>query len=316
MLAEGISTLKSRSPEVVLLPNESYWNPERRPKARIVYDNAISRADALAAVAAGDGRVDVVTDLTIAEARAFDGGSHAKLVSSPAKTVLTGMFNGLKPGSPWLDEALRRAVNQAVDRDALVERAMDGRGVVMPALIHPSRYGADPAMKPHERDGAGAAEAIERAGLKGREILVLASPAWREVVEELARQLAEVGLVVKPDFSKADPPPEGWDITLCWNHDWAPQYPVGPIHREFFGSDGAFRSMPADAGFDALYAKLLKTPHQPAQEEVTREVERYVHDHAMGLFLFSPHTLFAVSDRVSFQAYDTAMSELVETYVK
>lgn len=316
MLAEGISTLKSRSPEVVLLPNENYWNPERRPRARIVYDNAISREDALASVAAGDGRVDVVTDLTIAEARAFDGRGKAKLVSSPAKTVLTGMFNGTKPGSPWNDEDLRRAVNGAIDREALVSRAMDGRGVVMAALIQPGRYGADPAMKPHARDVAASAEAIERAGMKGREILVLASPAWREVVEELGRQLAEVGLTVKPDFSKADPPPEGWDIALCWNHDWSPQYPVGPIHREFFGSDGAFRSMPADEGFDALYRKLLQTPHQPAQEEVTREVERYVHDHAMGLFLFSPHTMFAVSDRVSFTPYDTAMSELAETYVK
>lgn len=45
-------------------------------------------------------------------------------------------------------------------------------------------------------------------------------------------------------------------------------------------------------------------------------MEHYVFDHALGLFLFSPHTLFAVSDRVSFTAYDTCMSELAETYVR
>ena len=73
---------------------------------------------------------------------------------------------------------------------------------------------------------------------------------------------------------------------------------------------------PEDAGFDALYAKLLRTPEQPEQEEVVRGVERYVYDHAKALFLFSPYTLFAASDRVDFVAYDTCMSELAETTVR
>jgi peptide/nickel transport system substrate-binding protein len=316
VLSEGISTLDTRSPEVILLPNKDYWNPDRLPKARIVYDNAIPRAEAIASVASGDGRVDVVNDLSIAEARAFKGGDKAKLRSQRAKTVLTGLFNRNKAGSPWNDEAVRRALNMAVDRDALVEKGADGHGVVMPALIQVGRYGADPGMKPYARDVTAAADGIAKAGLKGREILVLASPDWEDVVKVLTDNLAEVGLTVKADFSKAAVDPADWDIKLLWYFDWSPQYPVGVVHREFFGGNGAFRSGPEDEGFDALYAKLLKTPHQPAQEEVVREVERYVYDHALGLFLFSPHTLFAVSDRVSFTAYDTCMSELAETYVK
>ncbi len=44
-----------------------------------------------------------------------------------------------------------------------------------------------------------------------------------------------------------------------------------------------------------------------------REVERYLQDEAKALFLYSPFTLFAVSDRVAFTPYDTCMSELAET---
>ena len=316
MLTEGVSTLDTRSPEVVLLPNKDYWNPDRLPKARIVYDNAIGREDAIRSVETGDGRVDVVNDLSIAEVRAFKGEGHATVLSQRAKTVLTGLFNRNKADSPWNDPAVRRAINMAVDRDAVVDKGADGHGVVMPALIQGGRYGADPGMKPYARDVEAAARVVEGAGLKGREILVLASPDWEDVVKVLTENLAAVGLAVKADFSKAEVDPEGWDIKLEWYFDWSPQYPVGVVHREFFGHNGAFRSAPEDEGFDALYRKLLRTPHQPAQEEVVREVERYVFDQALGLFLFSPHTLFAVSDRVSFTAYDTCMSELAETRVR
>jgi len=100
VLADGVSTLKTRSPQVVMEPNESYWDPARKPKVRIVYDNAIGKEDAIGAVAHGDGTVDVVLDLTVAEARAFDGHGRAKVQSKPAKTVLAAVFNRGKANSP------------------------------------------------------------------------------------------------------------------------------------------------------------------------------------------------------------------------
>jgi len=314
LLADGISTLDTRSPQVVLEPNLTHWNPDRIPKVRIVYENAIPKEAAIKSVAEGDGKVDVVTDLTPAEAHAFQGGSHAAIHAQPAKTVLAGVFNENKPDSPWTSLEVRRALNMAVDRDAVLQQGAHGYGTVMPAFIQPGRYGADPGLQPYKLDAAAAAAAIEKAGLKGREILVLAAPDWQGVVEVITANLAKVGLVVKADYSKTEP--EGWDIKLVWHFDWSPQYPVGVVHREFFGANGAHRAMPENPQFDALYVKLLRTPHQPAQEEVVREVERYVHDQARALFLISPSTLFAVSNRVSFVAYDTCMSELAETTVR
>jgi len=314
LLADGISTLDTRSPQVVLEPNLTHWNPDRIPKVRIIYENAISKEEAIKSVAAGDGKVDVVTDLTPAEAHAFQGGSVAAIHSQPAKTVLAGVFNENKPDSPWTNIEVRRAMNMAIDRDAVLQQGAHGYGSVMPAFIQPGRYGADPKLEPYKLDEAAAAAAIEKAGLKGREILVLASPDWQGVVEVITANLAKVGLKVRADYSKTEP--EGWDIKLVWHFDWSPQYPVGVVHREFFGNNGAHRAMPEDPQFDALYAKLLRTPHQPAQEAVVQEAERYVHDQARALFLISPSTLFAVSNRVSFVAYDTCMSELAETTVR
>lgn len=94
------------------------------------------------------------------------------------------------PGSPW-NEALRRAVTMAVDRNAIVEEA-DGHGAVMLALVEPGRYGVDPAMKPGARDVADVAKVVEEAGRRAREILVLASPDRKNVVH-LTRRADHLG---------------------------------------------------------------------------------------------------------------------------
>ncbi len=213
MLADGISTLDTRSPQVVLEPNLTYWDPKRTPKVRIVYENAIPKEEAIKSVAAGDGWVDVVTDLTPAEAHAFQGGSVAAIHAQPAKTVLAGVFNENKPDSPWRSLEVRRALNMAIDRDAVVKRGVHGYGSVMPAFIQPGRYGAVSGMAAYKQDAAAAAAAIEKAGLKGREILLLASPDWTGVVEALTENLAKVGLTVRADYSKTEP--EGWTSSWC-----------------------------------------------------------------------------------------------------
>ena len=314
MLADGVSTLKTRSPQVIMEPNETYWNPDRKPAVRIIYDNAIPKEDAIRSVASGDGKIDVVMDLNVDEARAFDGKGNGKLQTQAAKTVLVGLFNENKPNSPWRDPELRRAMNLALDRQMILDKGANGYGLVMPAFIQPGRYGADPAMKPYPLDVQKALGVIEGANIPGKEIVVFSGPDWKGVVEAIAECLQRVGLKVKPIYGKEDPP--DWDIKVVWHFDWSPQYPVGVVHREFFGSNGALRASPEDERFDALYAKLLRTPHQPDQENVVREIERYVFDQAKALFLFSPYTLFAVSNRVEFVAYDTCMSELAETKIR
>ncbi len=311
MLAEGYSRIDERTPKIVLEPNPTHWNPERIPAVRIVYDNATGKDAALRSVEAGDGLVDVVMDLSPAEARSFSGGDKGRLVTKAAKTVLVGVFNETPGDSPWRDVEMRRALNRSVNREAIVI-ALDGHATVIPALIQPGRYGADATLQPYALDKVAASTLAGR--LDGRTFVLLSSRDWEPVCDELVRQLGEAGIAVQVVYGKDEP--AQWDMRLTWHFDWSPQFPVGVVHREFFGANGGLRAGPEDAGFDALYARLLRTPHQPAQEGVVREVERYVHDQAKTLFLVSPHTLFAVTERVDFTAYDTCMSELAETRIR
>ncbi len=314
MLTEGVSLIDSRSDRVVMEPNPTYWNPARRPTVRIVYDNVIGKDEGIKSVAVGDGQVDVVFDLTPDEAKSFPDSAHGRIQTKKAKAILTGVFNENRPDSPWRNPEARRAINLAIDQAFVLEHGAYGYGTVIPAFIQPGRYGADPDMKPMPHDPEGARRTLDGLRLGGQELVFVASPAWKGVVDAIGQCLGKVGLGCRFVSAKDETPAE-FDVKLEWYFDWTPQYPVACVHREFFGRDATLRQGPEDPKFDALYEKLLHTL-ETETEAVVREVERYLQDEAKALFLYAPYTLFAVSNRVEFTPYDTCMSELAETRIK
>jgi peptide/nickel transport system substrate-binding protein len=309
VLKSGVSQLAKRSPEVVLEPNKNYWNKDRTPKSTIVFDNVISKADALADLGKADGKIDVVTELTPKEAKDFKSDS-AKIVEGSTKTILVGVFNQNKDGSPFKDAAVRKAMNMAIDKDRIVEKGVFGYGEPVAALIEEGRFGHNPDLKPYKFDAEKAKESLK--AMEGKTLVIVASESQTPLVEALASELAGFGISLAPDYKGEVK--DDWDIKLVEHFDWSPDFPVGVVHREFFGKDGGFRAMPEDPKFDEMYAKLLATTDPAEQEKLTQEIEAYVHDQANVLFLLSPNKLFAVRNGVNFTPYDTMMLELAETY--
>ncbi len=287
----------------MLQPNEAYWNPDRKPTVRLVFDNIISKADALKAVASGDKSMDIVTQLTPQDAKAFDGHGHAHIQSDDAKTVLAGVFNQTGANSPWKNIKLRQAMNMAVDRAALLKDAGGGYGVLMPAFIQKGRFGQDASLEQYPYDAAKAKAEIEKDGLAGKEITVGATEEYAPLVKQIGDQLEQVGLKVK----MVDAKDKTADMTLVWHFDWSPEYPVGVVYREFFGTGGGFLEGADTTEFDKLADKVIATEDPAAQAKAVAAIEAYEHEQANVLFLYSPATIFAVSNRTLFTPSDTFM---------
>lgn len=312
MLKEGSSVLDKRSPTLTLEPNQNYWNKARIPKASFVFDNVISKAEALEEVAKG-GKVDIVTELSPTEGVELKKSSKAHLVESKSKTVLVGVLNRNGAKSKWNDQKLRQALNMAVDKAAVVKDGAKGYGTVIPSMIVPGAFGYQASLKPYAFDPSAAGKTLKAAGIAS--VTVVADAGYKGVVEAMTASLAKAGVAVKADYS-GKPKGDDWDVWLVEHFDWSPEYPYGVVFREFFGKDGGFRKMPEDAAFNELGKKLLAEKDKAKLEKLTAQMDRYVHDQANVVFLYAPTKLYAVSNRVDFVPYKTWMLELAETTVK
>ena len=312
VLKEGASILDKRSPTLTLEPNPNYWNKARMPKATFVFDNVISKAEALEEVAKG-GKVDIVTELTPTEAVALKKSTKAKVVESKSKTVLVGVLNRNVANSKWSDLKLRQALNMAVDRAAVVKEGALGYGTVMASLVMPGQFGYEASLKPYAYDPTAAGKVLAAGGVTS--ITVVASEGYKGVVEAMTKSLAKAGVKVVADYS-GTPKGDNWDVLLVEHFDWSPEFPYGVVFREFFGNDGGLRKMPEDAVFDAMGKKLVAETNMPKMEKLTAQMNRYIHDQANVVFLYAPSKLYAVSNRVNFVPYKTWMLELADTTVK
>ena len=289
-------------------PNPNYWNKARTPKVTIKFDNIISKAEALEEVAKG-GKVDIVTELTPAEAVALKGSKKARLVESKAKTVLVGVFNQNKAGSKWTDINLRKAINHAVDKQLVIKEGSMGYGTQMPSMITKGSYAYDGSLQAYAYAPAKAKPVLAKAGVT--DVVIASDEGHKAVAGAIVKSLAASGVKASVDTTgKGD----NWDIKLVEHFDWSPDYAYGVVFREFFGKDGGFRSMPEDPQFEALAQKIVSNPTK--QEGLTKQMDRYVHDQANVLFLYAPSKLYAVSNRVNFTPYRSTVLELAETSLK
>lgn len=327
--ASSITESEQRDPQVVLEANLDHWNrAERGPRIeRAVFRNDLTPDEALRLVCDTEGEVDIVTEVSPADAQRVLDSRHARLVVADANRVLVGIFNR-GSDAPLHDVRVRRALNQAIDRRAVVAQGLAGYASVIPALTPPWCSGFPAGVAPYELDAAAARQAFAAGGWPARRPLRIATPEpFAAIAHILAAGirstldlLVEV-LVVPPDQlaagsralieKKLDLP---WDVLLHPWFDLSSEAPPAAVHREFFGLDGAFRAGPPDDGFDALFDEMKVQLDGEALVAVAERIDAYVHDQALALFLCAPQALYAVNEHVSFAPYKTTF-ELAEVTV-
>jgi peptide/nickel transport system substrate-binding protein len=327
---EGFSLPDKRTDRVVLEANPTYWDTTRLPwLQRIIFDNTLTQHDAVELVKAGEGRVDLVSELSPLETLRVAESPFAKVVKNrDSLGFVFGRFNMLKTGSPWRDVRLRQAVNFAINREDLIRYATKGNGVIVPALLAVNSFGYDPTLAPYAFDAGKARALLREAGYSdGLAVTLIAPPPLEVQATVVGKMLEQVGFTVerqmldpvvynqKTRLPDLDQPAEqqGWDIALTSYNDMANFPALEPYH--VFALDGPRDWVIEEPELPRLYAQVLHTVDREHQQALIRQMEQHTHAQAYFLFLYNPIKLFAVNKAVEFVPFINTILNLSATSV-
>lgn len=162
-------------------------------------------AERLRALQAGD--VDIADNVPTREIEALRASAALRVVSRPGLRVLFLVTRVDQP--PFSDPRVREALDLAIDRDELVTRAMNGFGTPSAQLVPPPVLGFNPDIPVTVPDRERARRLLRDAGHDGGLSVRLEGPTDRypagvEIMREVARQLADVGIGIEVQGTPKD----------------------------------------------------------------------------------------------------------------
>ncbi len=317
-----------RSDRLVLEANTDHWNKERGPRLeRVVFRNDVPHDRALELVCDTEGEIDIVTEVEPSDAGRVGDSEHARLHAVDAMRVVTGVINRFTDEVPLKDVRTRRALNLAVDRDRIVREGFGGYANPLSGLTPPYAGGFSGA-EPYPHDPEEAKRLLVEAGWpEGRALKLAATSDVEPVANMLAEDFRgslglEVELTVIPDeellveqhklVEKVMPPP--FDVLVHAWIDLNSDAPPAFIHGAYCAADGPFRAGPVIEDFEDLMGAFATEIDAARQAELAEEIDRYVYDEALSVFLVAPQALYAVNRHVDFVGH-AATFELAETEV-
>jgi len=199
-----------RGDRLVVKRNDDYWGG-KSAWSKVTFRIITSAAPRLAALLAGD--VDVIEGVPTADVERLktDPRFHiAQKISwrtlfweldqrekTPAE--ITDLAGNPLPHNPLRDVRVRRAMSMAINRQALVERTMEGVAVPASNIVGPGAIGYNPYLKVQQYDPAGAKKLLAEAGYPHGFAMVLHGTNNRyindaQVVQTVAQFLNHIGI--------------------------------------------------------------------------------------------------------------------------
>jgi peptide/nickel transport system substrate-binding protein len=194
---------------VVLSRNNSYWGP--KPGWESVTQRFITSAPSrVAALLAGDVQViDAVPPTDIPRLKGDANIEMAEILSNRVIYFHMDQFrenspfitakNGSPIKNPLLDKRVRQALSMAINRQAIVERLMDGAAVPAEQVLPKSFFGTSQRLQPTAFDLAGARRLLAEAGHANGFKMKMHGPNGRytndtKIIEAVAQMFTRLGI--------------------------------------------------------------------------------------------------------------------------
>jgi peptide/nickel transport system substrate-binding protein len=200
----------TRGEKIVLARNDDYWG-DKADWATVTFRPITSDGPRVAALLAGD--VDLIENPPLQDLERIksEGFQVAQGLSNRVIYLHMDQHGEETPGitgtdgkNPLLDKRVRQALSMAINRDAIVERIMNGVAVPAGELLPQGMFGTTPGAEAEKYDPEGAKKLLAEAGYPDGFGLTIGSPNDRyindaQVSQAVAQMLTRIGIETQVD---------------------------------------------------------------------------------------------------------------------
>ena len=195
---------------VVFEANANWWGG--KPKwDRVIYRPIKSAPSRVAGILAGD--VDVIDNVPTSDVSALRKNADIQVFDVASLRMIYMMLDYGRDVSPFVKGndgnpifpnplrvwEVRKALSMAINRDAMVERVMEGNAVAAAQLVPEGAFGYSPRLKVEAYDPEGAKKLLAKVGLGDGFNLTIHGPNDRyvndaKILEALAQMFTRIGI--------------------------------------------------------------------------------------------------------------------------
>ncbi|MEJ7838666.1 MAG: ABC transporter substrate-binding protein, partial [Thermomicrobiales bacterium] len=290
---------------VELAANDNYWGG--RPAVDQVFLRILDSEVAVAEVESGT--VDLVS-ISIDDIERLQSNPSLTVVSIPSPSMDSISFN--LDLEYFKDKRIRQAVTYAIDRANIVKEIYRDNAVVRNSPIFgPDWMGVPEGLNEYAYNPDTARQLLTDAAWdSGRTVQMMYNPSgnktFADMIPIIQAQLAEVGMMIElVQYDAAE-----INKHLVTDHDYeiyiggGGVYGADPnISSRYYVSNGwtptgANSVWYANPDVDALYLQGRQASDEPARKEVYTQLAVLLNEECPSVFLWSPNTNFAFSNRL------------------
>jgi len=292
---------------IIFEANPDYWETGYPKVKELIFRPIPESTTRMAAIQTGE--VDLVTRLSSEEAEVLKSVPEVKMINYPVDRVYYIAFNNLTSGKgkPTESPLVRKAMNYAVDVQAIIDALFDGYGRQAIGLITPGDWGYDEEIEPFGYDPTKARELLDAAGHPDGFSMGFACPSgaytnFEQVCEAIQGYLGAVG--IKTDLNLMESG-KYWDLEgkkqlpPLFGDSWseATGEALPRLKGALGGMDASFSAW-SDPKIKRLLAEIGQTVDDEARAKLYVELQRYMQENPPFIYLYEPVTFEAINPKV------------------
>lgn len=292
--------------QITLKANQDYWVEGLPHLDELVFRFAPAEEQVEMLLS---GEVDLVTELPGTLTTRVESASDTHVVKRRSFWTVGATMR--RDEGPLADVRVRRALNLAIDRAALIRFDVRGNGSILASLTMADQEGHNPDLEPYPFDPEEADRLLDEAGVERPLVLrTLVRAQAERTARIMAAHLARVGVELEIQAVYTDAQviegiaSQEWDLAIGAVPD--PMAHSYFIQTVLLYSQSPF-SLHADAEFDRRLIELVQTLDAEERERLGRELDAHVHEQALSLFTYQKIKTYGLRADVEFEPYVTGM---------